>query len=327
MKISKICLIATCNLLFATTLLALEIEIKIEKGESVTQITEKLYKKGIIEHPFWFKTWAKITGNERKIKAGYYRFTQPSSIKEALKKLVNGESIEFPITIPEGATLKEIAELFSRQCGMDKEKFLQLVQDSVYVRSLGIQENSLEGYLFPDTYLVSYEVEPNEIVQRMVDHFFQVFEQKFKDRARKIGLTIEEVMVLASLVEKEAIYDKEKPIIAGVYHNRIKGKGLLQCDATIQYILPERKPYLTYKDLKVDSKYNTYIYKGLPPGPIGSPGKSAIVAALWPENTRCWYFVAQGDGTHIFSETLKEHNRAKSNVKKLRMKKLELSNK
>ncbi len=311
-------LFAVCCIL--STAYCSEVDIKVEKGESVTQITEKLHKEGIIKHPFWFKAWAKITGNERKIKAGYYQFERPSSIRKTLRKLVNGESIEFSVTIPEGATLKEIAELFSRQCGVEKEEFLQLARDSVYVRSFGIQASSLEGYLFPDTYLVSYEVKPREIIQRMVDRFFQIFNQEFKERAEKIGLSIEKAVILASLVEKEAIYTEEEPVISGVYHNRLNAKSLLQCDATIQYILPERKSRLTYRDLKVDSRYNTYIYKGLPPGPIGSPGKSSIRAALWPEDTRYWYFVARGDGTHIFSRTLREHNRAKLKVKSEKLK-------
>ena len=314
MKIPYFLLLTAYYLLLSTITLATEVDVKVEKGESVTQIAEKLYTERVIKHPFWFKVWVKITGNERKIKAGYYKFACPTSIRETLRKLVIGESAEFLVTVPEGATLKEMADLFSQKCGMNKVEFLRLAQDSAFVRTLGIQAKTLEGYLFPDTYLVSYGVKPGEMIQRMVDQFFQVF-NPFKDRAKEIRFSVEETVILASLIEKEAVYDAEKPIISGVYHNRLKAKMLLQCDATIQYILPERSSSLTYRDLKIDSRYNTYIHIGLPPGPIGSPGKRAIIATLWPDDTPYWYFVAQGDGTHIFSRTLKEHNKAKLKVK------------
>jgi UPF0755 protein len=149
----------------------------------------------------------------------------------------------------------------------------------------------------------------------MIKEFSKVFTPRLKERAKEIGFTLEEVVILASLIEKEAVYEYEKPIISGVYHNRLKKGLLLQCDATIQYILPRRKPNLTYKDLKIQSKYNTYLYKGLPPTPIASPGKSSIIAALWPQPTDYMYFVATGDGRHIFSKTLSQHNLEKQRVK------------
>lgn len=291
-----------------------EVGIKIKKGESAAEVADKLCKEGVILHPLWFKVWLKLTDNERKIKAGYYRFTAPTSIREVSRKLVRGESVEFPIIVKEGSTLKEIADLFSQECGVDKEEFLRLAQDSMYVRRFGLNANSLEGYLFPETYLVTYGVDPHELIERMVEQFFIVFTDEFKTRATATGFSMEEAVILASLIEKEAACEEEKKVISGVYHKRLKMNKLLQCDATIQYILPERKPRLTYSDLRINSKYNTYIYKGFPPGSIASPGKSSLIAALWPEATPYLFFVARGDGTHIFSRTLDEHNRAKKEV-------------
>lgn len=292
-----------------------QVSVKIKRGESLSQIANKLYSEGVIEHPFWFKVWSKLTGNERKIKAGYYIFNKPSSIRSVSKILTLGKSIEVKVTIPEGATLKEIVDILFKECDVDKDKFLRLSQDSEYVKGFGIKSSSLEGYLFPETYLISYGADPEEIIPRMVKEFFHTFTPEFKSRANRLGFSMEEVVILASLIEKESGVEYEKPIISGVYHRRLQ-KGLpLQCDATIQYILPKHKPRLTYADLKIPSEYNTYLNRGLPPTPIGSPGKSSIEAALWPKKTDYLYFVARGDGTHIFSRTLTQHNLEKFKVK------------
>ncbi|MBI4721726.1 MAG: endolytic transglycosylase MltG [Candidatus Stahlbacteria bacterium] len=292
------------------------VSVKIKRGESLAQITSKLYSANIIKHPFWFKVRAKITGNENKIKAGYYVFNKSTSIRKVLWTLISGKSVEVRVMIPEGATIKEIVDLLAGECDIDTERFKQLVYDTIYVRKLGIESPSLEGYLFPETYLIPYADMPEEIIPRMVRQFFSVFTPEMKERAKKVGLkNMEEAVILASIIEKEAVCEKEKPIISGVYHKRLKSKLFLQCDATIQYILPNRKPNLTYSDLKIQSPYNTYLHRGLPPTPIASPGKSSIIAALWPEKTDYLYFVARGNGTHIFSKTLAQHNIEKSRVK------------
>lgn len=306
--------------LLLTNKIQSQTEIKIRRGESLTHITNKLYEKRIIKHPFWFKFLAKITGKERKIKAGYYIFEKPVSNWAVLKKLVEGSSIDIKVTIPEGSTICEIAEILKEKIDLDVDKFLSLTKDTLYIKKLRdngfeINSNTLEGYLFPDTYLIPYGEEASEIIFRMVSKFFEIFTDEFKNRAKEINMSINEVVILASLIEKEAVYEDEKPIISDVYHKRLKKNIPLQCDATIQYILPKRKPNLTYSDLKKDSPYNTYLYKGLPPTAIGSPGKSSILAALYPQKTPYWYFVARGDGHHIFSETLKKHNLEKYRVK------------
>ncbi|HID92624.1 MAG TPA: endolytic transglycosylase MltG [bacterium (Candidatus Stahlbacteria)] len=295
-----------------------EIYIEIEKGESLNDIAKKLKDKDIIDNDTLFKLWARITGNSSKLKAGRYAFRKHAGIRTALKTLVEGKSLTIAVTIPEGYTLYEIAELFERKAGIDKDEFLSLAHDTSYIRRLGLRGNSLEGFLYPDTYFIYYGIGPSQVIEVMVRRFFKIFSDEFKQRSHDIGLSMEEVVTLASLIEKEAKLDSEKFIISSVYHNRLKMGRLLECDATIQYILPKRKERLLYKDLKIDSPYNTYLYPGLPPGPICSPGRTAIRAALWPRKTDYLYFVARGDGTHIFSKTLKEHIDAKRRVKRNR---------
>lgn len=294
-----------------------EMEITIRQGETLSEIATELHSEGVISSVFWFKTWTQFTRNDRNIKAGYYIFKKPTAIREVLRVLVAGKTSDVKVTIPEGATLKDIAWLFWKRGDIDKEKFLQLAQDTSYIKSLGIYSSSLEGFLFPETYFIPFEEDPGKIVSRMVSCLFDVFTEEFRKRAKENGFTLEEAVIMASMIEKEAMVDSEKPIISGVYHNRLKSNRALQSCATIQYILPKRKPKLTNADLNMESPYNTYLHTGLPPGAICSPGASSIRAALWPAETKYYYFVARGDGTHIFSKTAKEHAIAKKRVREM----------
>jgi len=288
-----------------------EVYIEIEKGETLNDIAKKLKDNDIIDNETLFKLWARITGNSSKLKAGRYAFRKHSSVRTTLKTLVEGKSLSISVTIPEGYTLNEIAELFEREVGINKEEFLSLAHDTSYIRKWGFKAKSLEGFLYPDTYLIYYGIDPVQITEAMVSRFFEIFSDEFKQRSQDMGLSMEDVIILASIIEKEAQVDSENFIISSVYHNRLEKGRLLESCATIQYILPERKGRLLYKDLKIDSPYNTYIYPGLPPGPICSPGGVSIRATLWPAETDYLYFVAKGDGTHIFSKTLEEHVNAK----------------
>lgn len=290
----------------------------IRKGETFDEIAQKLEKEGVIRNAFLFKLWATITNNTKKIKAGGYTFSKPTPMRKVLKILVKGEVSEIKVTIPEGANLKEIAHLFWEKGNVNKKEFLCVASDSEYIKTLGISAPTLEGYLFPSTYFITYATPPREIIERMVQKFFSVFNDDFKKRCKEIHWSLEDVVIFASLIEKEAVVDSEKPIISSVYHNRLRHKRPLQCDATIQYVLPEHKSKITYEDLKIDSPYNTYLYPGLPPGPICSPGESSLRAALWPYKTDYFYFVAKGDGTHIFSKDHKAHINAKRKVKALK---------
>jgi UPF0755 protein len=288
--------------------------VTIEKGETLSSITNKLKEEKITKHPFLFKTWVKLTRNERKLKAGRYAFEKPSSIREIVRILVRGRSF-LPVTIPEGAKLREIAWLFSKKGHMDKDRFMELAFDTLFIKRLGIDENNLEGYLFPDTYFIYDSIPANEVIRMMVKRFFELWSDTLRERAEEMKFSMHEIITLASIVQAEARVKSEMPIIASVYYNRLKAERLLQCDATIQYILKKHKKRILYSDLRIDSPYNTYMYPGLPPGPICSPGEDAIKATLYPETTNYYYFVARGDGTHIFSKTAKEHERARMMVR------------
>jgi UPF0755 protein len=285
--------------------------VEINKGEGCEKVAEKLYESGVIKHPFLFTVWARITGNDRKIKAGRYELKVPSSIREVLEKLVKGEVFDIRVTIPEGKNIFEIAEIFQTKAGMDSMKFINLLRDSSFISSFGINAPTLEGFLFPDTYIVFDSISPEKVTQIMVRRFFEIFDSTMWARKDSIGFTLNEVVILASLIQLEAKVREEMPIISSVYHNRLAKGRKLECDPTILYILPERKNRLHNKDLTIDSPYNTYMYPGLPPGAICNPGKDALLAALYPAETNYLYFVAKGDGTHVFSRTHKEHIMAK----------------
>jgi UPF0755 protein len=296
-----------------------EAGIKISKGESVADMANKLHSAEIIDSKFWFRVYAKLSQADRKIKAGYYIFKKPSSIRNVLRKFILGETSDIKVTIPEGFNLKEIGILLSEKVGVDTGEFFSLVYDTGYIHKFNINASSLEGYLFPETYLIPYGASAKEVIPRFVNEFFYVFTDSLRKRASQISFSLEKAITLASLVEKETSCDSEKPIISGVYYKRLKKGMLLQCDPTVQYALTSPKKDLRYKDLEVNSKYNTYLYKGLPPGPICSPGKKSIFAALWPKDTPYLYFVSQGK-THIFSKNNKEHNIAKEKAKEIRKK-------
>ncbi len=291
--------------------------IKIESGEPFSVTLDKLYNAGVIRHKTWTKFWAILTGADRRIKAGRYKLRENMGTFELLRILTKGQNLL--VTIPEGVTLREIAHILKREAGVDSLLFMELAKDTIFIRQLGIKEaKTLEGFLFPDTYCLYWGIAPEKVIKLMVKRFFEIFTDSLQKRAREIGFSLYQAVIFASLVQAEAKVTEEMPIISSVYHNRLKKNLPLQCDPTIQYILPKRKPNLTYKDLKINSPYNTYIHRGLPPGPICSPGKDAIIAALYPAETDYLYFVAKGDGTHIFSKTHKEHLRAKRWVRKFR---------
>ncbi len=288
--------------------------VDIEKGEGCETVAQKLYESGVIKHPRLFTVWARITGNDKRIKAGRYEFTSPSSIRCVLRKIVRGEVFKTKVTIPEGTNIFKVAEIFQSQTGMDSAEFMKLVKDSSLLNKFDIDAPTLEGFLFPDTYFAFDAILPGRVIEMMVERFFELFDSTMWARMDSLGFTLNGVVTLASLIQLEAKVKEEIPVISSVYHNRLaKGRRLESCP-TILYILPERKNKLFERDLTIDSPYNTYIYPGLPPGAICNPGKDAILAALYPAKTDYLYFVAKGDSTHIFSRTHKEHIAAKRRV-------------
>jgi len=288
-----------------------EVVMTIEHGTPVSQIADELKRDEVIDNPTLFKAIARARGADRKLKAGRYRFEKNQSEAATVSMLVRGSTLAERVTIPEGLTLRQIASILSREASIDSSRFISLATDRALIESLGIKTGTLEGYLFPDTYNIFWRMHPERVIKMMVARLFEVFNDDHREQATRIGYTIHQILIMASMVEREAKLPEERALIAGVLYNRIKIDMPLQCDATVQYALAEYKEVLVYADLNVNSRYNTYLYYGLPPGPIGNPGAGSILGALYPEETNYLYYVAKGDGSHIFSRTKQEHARAK----------------
>lgn len=274
--------------------------VNIPSGTNAKEIVDVLEKNEIIrKNNYTFRILIKIMKLEDQLKYGEYNLSPSMNMLQILDKLVKGEVIVYKITIPEGYNGTQIAELLDKKEIAEKETFLKLLED---------REKSLEGYLFPDTYEVPKQYGAENMVKVMLSNFNQIaIENKFTDKAEEIGFSLDEIIILASIIEKEAKISEEKNKVSSVFHNRLKKSMKLQSCATIQYILEEPKERLDENDLKIDSPYNTYLYKGLPPGPISNPGLDSIIAALEPAEEDYLYFVLGENGRHIFSKTYQEH--------------------
>ena len=230
------------------------------------------------------------------------------------------------ITILEGWTINDIANELDKKLKINKKKFLRLCHDKKRVKLFNLQGNSFEGYLFPDTYTFAEGIDPNLVLNRMVNEFNNNISKSMKVQAQELGMSILEIITLASIIEGEAIYDSERSIISAVYHNRLKKGMKLQADPTIQYIIDDGPRRLLNDDLKIQSNYNTYLNFGLPPGPINNPGKESIIAALYPSVNDYLYFVARGDGYHTFTKNEKDHNKAKRKFQEVRRQAKQMKN-
>ncbi|KAA3616378.1 MAG: endolytic transglycosylase MltG [Calditrichaeota bacterium] len=294
------------------------VTIFIPKGVGIGRISQTLYQADAIQNPNVFRIAAKLSGYETKLQAG--KFVLPPTLNnlQLLRFLNSSRQIEEKVTIPEGSTARQIAGILSRKANVDSTKFIELVFDSSFTAEVKVPANNLEGYLYPETYQMYWDIPPREAALILVRQFFKELPQNAQEKAENLGYSLHEIITLASIIEGEAILPTEHATIAGVYHNRLKKRIRLQADPTIQYIIPDGPRRLLNKDLRIDSPYNTYKYYGLPPGPIKNPGKEAIIAALNPANVPYLYFVAKGDGSHVFSTTLKQHNRAKREFDKIR---------
>ncbi|MGB6607630.1 MAG: endolytic transglycosylase MltG [Atribacterota bacterium] len=274
--------------------------VNIPSGTNAKEIVYILEKNEIIrKNNYTFRILIKLMKLEDQLKYGEYNLKPSMNMLQILDKLVKGEVIVYKITIPEGYTSSQIAELLEKNEIAEKEAFLKLVKDS---------EKTPEGYLFPDTYEVPKKYGAEKMVKVMLANFNQVaLVNKFTDKAEEIGFSLDEIIILASIIEKEAKFTEEKSKVSSVFHNRLKTGMKLQSCATIQYILEEPKEKLDENDLKIESPYNTYLYKGLPPEAICNPGLDSIMAALEPEEEDYLYFVLGENGRHIFSKTYQEH--------------------
>jgi len=286
------------------------VRFEVSRGESFSAVAARLYDGGVVVDPRALRVYAKLRRVDRSIKTGTYEFTIGEPPLEVLGRLVDGDILKVAVTIPEGFTTWDIAGAF-RAAGVDSVAMLAATRDSTERARRRIDALSLEGYLFPDTYVVPWGVTPREVIRMMTARLDDVFVDSLFARAVDIGMTPHEVLTLASIVEAEARVDGERPVISAVYHNRLRRGMKLEADPTVAYAMGGYRGRLLYADLEIDSPYNTYRHTGLPPGPICSPGAASIHAALYPDaTTSALYFVARGDGSHVFSDTLREHRAA-----------------
>ena len=292
-----------------------EARIRVESGETAGQIAEKLKESGIISSKTLFQFSSKIGGWSAKFKTGMFVLDKGASYFELCEKLSTAPVPEGSVwvTIPEGYELRQIADKLVESGIVDREKFYDEVENGEFEYSFLSQipkrENRLEGYLFPDTYLFSANDSEHAVINAMLKRFDEKYSDEYKTKAEKLGMTFDEVITLASIIEREALGDEDRRLVSSVFHNRLKSNEMpyLQSCATVQYILKERKTVLSVSDTKIDSPYNTYINKGLPLGPIASPGEEAIYAALYPEKSDYLFFVLDSTGKHRFAKTYNEH--------------------
>jgi UPF0755 protein len=286
--------------------------VEIAPGTGTAAIGDQLARAGVVSHPLVFRLALWRTGQARLLKAGDYQFTRPLSARDVVGQIARGEVYARTITFREGLTLREMADHFRAQGFGAADDFLEAARAAALISDLDPEATDLEGYLFPDTYALPRRASAADLVVRMVTLFRRHYEGPLFTAVREAGLTTRQVVTLASLVEKETARADERPLVAAVYRNRWKiGMGM-QADPTVIYALVQRGAYtgnLTRADLQVDSPYNTYRYRGLPPGPIAAPGLAALQAAVHPADVTHLYFVSRNDGSHVFADTLDDHNR------------------
>ncbi|MEW6321669.1 MAG: endolytic transglycosylase MltG [Acidobacteriota bacterium] len=286
--------------------------VEVPAGAGPAAIGRRLVDAGVVRDALTFRVAVAVSGRARDLKAGEYRFDQPISAVAVVERIARGDVYRRLLTFREGLTIEEMARVYEARGFGDADAFLAAARDPAPVAALDPAAQDLEGYLFPETYALARRTPAAELVRTMVSHFERAFDQSLRAEAEAQGLTVRQVVTLAALVEKETARAEERPIVAAVYRNRLRiGMGL-QADPTVIYALQRAGRYtgnLTRADLQFDSPYNTYRYAGLPPGPIAAPGRASIEAVVRPADVTYLYFVSRNDGSHVFAETLAEHNR------------------
>jgi UPF0755 protein len=282
----------------------------VRKGMTLQLISQRLATAGLIPHARLFAWWARLTGADRQIKSGEYLFKTSLSPLALLRILMNGESLRHTVTMTEGMTFRQVVALLATQGLGAQENFLCLNSDPAFLAAWGLPPQGMEGYLYPDTYRFSWLTSPEEILGQMIERFYAVLNSALYRQAAALDLSMHKVITLASIVEKETGTPAERPLVAAVFYNRLRKGMPLQSDPTVIYGLDHFDGNLTRQHLLTPTPFNTYLFRGLPPGPIASPGLESILAALHPAERDYLYFVAKGDGTHVFSSDLNTHNRA-----------------
>jgi len=289
-----------------------EVFVEIPQGAGVAVMATRLADAGVVAHPLIFRIAARLSGNERRLQAGEYRFAEAATPAAIVDRLARGDVYTRSVTFREGLTMWEMADVFAESGLGTKDDFLRESRDVSRVSQIDPDASSLEGYLFPDTYQLPRAAGAKGTVDAMVAGFMRAFDQELRGAAAARGLSPREVVTIASLVEKETAAPEERAIVSAVYQNRLRIKMGLQCDPTVIYALLLAGRWngnLTRENLRIDSPYNTYRYAGLPPGPIAAPGRASLEAAVRPADVPYLYFVSRNDGTHAFASTLAEHNR------------------
>ncbi len=287
-----------------------EVFFTVERGATGMRVGDALEERGIIRDRRLFLLALRFRGDGKTVQAGEYRFAEPLSTFGVLEKLLSGDTFTFAVTIPEGLTLLETADLLAAKGLAEGSAIKDAFEDRALVADLDSEASSLEGYLYPTTYRFPRVAAPDELARNLVGQFRKVFDEKLRAAAGKLGLTPREVVTLASIIEKETGLAEERPLIASIFWNRLRIGMPLQSDPTILYALELGGRFdgnLRKTDLDLDSPYNTYRFPGLPPGPIASPGEASIRAVLEPKETSFLYFVSRNDGSHHFSRTYSEH--------------------
>lgn len=325
LRIIKITLLTgTAIILLLTTWFSIEFHLRpksqpksvffeVEKGKGPKNIAQDLKEAGIIRKKWPFLLAYKLIYSHKSLKAGEYEFLLPLSSKDVLRTITEGRFYLHAITIPEGLTRKEIALHLESSHFIDVQEFLEASSEAERISNWDRNASDLEGYLYPETYHFLKGMTAEKIVEAMVSQFKKSFSDEMQRKAYDLGMSVREVVILASMIEKETSIPEERGRISSVFHNRLNRGIKLDCDPTIIYALKLEgrfKDRLRTKDLKYDTPYNTYLYPGLPPGPICNPGRNSIEAALYPAAEGYLYFVSKNDGSHHFSRTLKEHLRA-----------------
>ena len=281
--------------------------------QSAQEVLRILQERGVIRRSPLGRLYLVLTGRAGDLKAGEYLFEGPMTAPQVLGKLIRGEIYYHKVTVPEGLRSGEIFAAFQREGFGNEEEFHAAFLDVTRIADLDPEATDLEGYLFPDTYYLARDATARQVVDQMVHNNLGLWTSEWRRQAGSAGLTPRQVVTLASLIEKETGRPEERTLISSVFHNRI-GKGMmLQCDPTIIYALSMRSRYrgvITRKDLDLDSRFNTYLHAGLPPGPIANPGRESLQAALFPDRTEFLYFVSMNNGRHTFSTNLQDHSRA-----------------
>ena len=286
--------------------------VTIEQGSSVATMGRRLAEAGVVRDAQSFQLAARLKGAGTRLQAGEYRFDRPATAFEIVDRLARGDVFVRSVTFPEGRTLVEMSAIFAERGFGTAGDFLSAARDQSRIGALDPVAGDLEGYLFPSTYRLARNATARALVGLMVQSFEKAFDADLRAAASALGLSVREAVTMASLVEEEAQKPEERPVISAVYHNRLKiGMGL-QCDATVIYAMQRAGRWngnITRADLAMDSPYNTYKYRGLPPGPIANPGRASLEAAVKPADVPYLYYVSRNDGSHAFATPLDEHNR------------------